>query len=394
MKQLHVIPYYDPAIEFGGVQTVCRHLVDSMVARGHHVTVLTTDVASRRNRLSNLRELVRGAEVVRVRNVSQRLVGANVYTPRHFAKALRELLPDHDIVHVHDVFNWLTVRTSRELARARTPSVLSTDGLFSFDPRRGRARMRQTLFRLFGRRVVSRFDAVHAVRPEELDGVELGIPAERMRYIANGVPYPPTTGNGDRFRARWGLANRPIVLFVGQLLPMKGVDLLTTLAQEHVGPTSPVFVFAGQRPDGPPVVPGAWSAPNVLYVGFLNGPDLADAYAAASLYVLPSYFDVMPNTLLDALAHGVPSLVTRQCLLPELGEVGAGILIESNIVVAALRLPAAARQARLVAEDGGGGAAARRSPVRADAHPRSVRSHVRRARSPTGERRRRLGPTC
>lgn len=331
MKQLHVIPYYDPATEFGGVQTVCRHLVDAMVARGHDVTVLTTDVASRRARLGALRERVRGAEVVRVRNVSQRLVAVNLYTPWRFGRTLRALLPAHEVVHVHDVFNWLTVRTSRELHRLSTPSVLSTDGLFSFDPRRGRARTRRALFRVVGKRIVSRFDLVHAVRPEELAGVDLGVPAERMRFIANGVPYPPLGGDGARFRERWQLGDRPIVLFVGQLLPMKGVELLTALAAERADGDGPLFVLVGQRPDGPPVVAGTWSAPNVVYVGFLSGSDLADAYAAASIYALPSYFDVMPNTLLDALAHGVPALATRQCLLPEIGAVGAGVLIEPTL---------------------------------------------------------------
>lgn len=330
MRQLHVIPYYDPAVEFGGVQTVCRYLVDAMVQRGHQVTVLTTDVASRRTRASCLRERVGGAEVVRVRNLSQRLVRANLYTPRGLERALAELLPRHDLVHVHDVFNWLTVVTSRMASRRGVPSVLSTDGLFDFRRERGRARTRALLFRAIGRRVVSRFDVIHAVREGEIDPAALGVRRERVRYIGNGVTWPPPlAGDGARFRARWGLGDRIVVLFVGQLLPMKGIDLLLTVARERAADASLCFVFAGQRPDQP-VVAGSWAAPNVLYVGFLTGQDLADAYAAASIYALPSYFDVMPNTALDALAHGVPCLVTRQILLPEVAE-GAGVLIDPTL---------------------------------------------------------------
>lgn len=330
MKQLHVIPYYDPAIEFGGVQTVCRHLVDAMVQRGHEVTVLATDVASRRARLPSLREHVGGAEVVRVRNWSQRLVRANLYTPRHLERALDELLPRHELVHVHDVFNWLTVVTSRAASRRGVPSVLSTDGLFSFRRERGRARTRALLFAAIGRRVVSRFDRIHAVRQGEIDPAALGIAPERVRYIANGVVWPPRpAGDGARFRQRWGLGDRVVVLFVGQLLPMKGVELLRALARERAADAQLCFVFAGQHPEQP-VTAGTWAAPNVLYVGFLGGQDLADAYAAASIYTLPSFFDVMPNTALDALAHGVPSLVTHEILLPEVGE-GAGILIEPTL---------------------------------------------------------------
>lgn len=329
MKQLHVIPYYDPAIEFGGVQTVTRHLVDAMVQRGHDVTVLTTDAASRRTRLGELRGEVRGARVVRVRNLSQRLVASNLYTPRRFAAALEELIPQHDFVHVHDVFNWLTVRTAALLSRRRVPSVLSTDGLFSFHRQRGRARTRELLFRLIGRRVLSAFDVIHAVREGEIDLDALGIAPDRVRYVPNGVPWPPPlTGDGARFRSHWKLGSSVVVLFVGQLLPMKGTELLAALAEEHRGNPDLCFVFAGQRPEGPPVAAGTWAAPNVLHVGFLAGQELADAYAGASIYALPSYFDVMPNTALDALAHGVPSLVTRQILLPEVADAGAGVVIE------------------------------------------------------------------
>lgn len=331
MKQLHVIPYYDPAVDFGGVRTVCRHLVDAMVRRGHSVTVLTTDVASRRARLQSLRERVRGAEVIRVRNLSQRLVAANLFTPWRFGRTFDALAAEHDLVHVHDVFNWLTVQVARSLRRRHVPSVLSTDGLFSFDRRRGRARTRQLLYGAFGRHVVSAFDLIHAVRPEELDCEALGLSRQRMRYIANGVPYPPPAGDGARFRARWELGERTVVLFVGQLMAMKGVDMLRALAAERAGDASLQFVFAGQTVQGAPVAAGSRPAPNVLYVGFLQGQDLADAYAAASVYALPSYFDVMPNTALDALAHGVPMLLTPQCLLPEVGEVGAGVLIEPSL---------------------------------------------------------------
>src|SRR5262249_25413013 len=100
LRQLHVIPYYDPAIDFGGVRTVCRWLAEEMVRRGHHVTILTTDVASRRARLKTLREQIHGVDVVRVRNLSQRLVGVSLYTPLGFARALGRLLPMHDVVHV------------------------------------------------------------------------------------------------------------------------------------------------------------------------------------------------------------------------------------------------------------------------------------------------------
>src|SRR6266542_4023411 len=180
-----------------------------MVQRGHQVTVLTTDVASRRSRLKVLREQLGGADIVRVRNLSQRLVGANLYTPLGFARTLGRLLPAHDLVHVHDVFNWLTVQTARAL----------------------------------GRGVLERFDLIHAVRPEEFDPEALGVPKDKLRYIANGTPFPAAVGEGTRFRQRFDLGDRMIVLFVGQLQTMKGIDLMLQLAGERRGDRELCFVF-------------------------------------------------------------------------------------------------------------------------------------------------------
>ncbi|HEV8573656.1 MAG TPA: glycosyltransferase, partial [Dehalococcoidia bacterium] len=328
IRQLHVIPYYDPATEFGGVQTVCRQLVKGMVRRGHQVTLLTTDVASRSRRLAQLRAQMDGVEIVRVRNLSQRLVKYNLFAPLSLSRTLGELLRRCDFVHVHDVFNWLTFRTLERAERLGVPSVLSTDGLLSFDRRRGRARIRELLFRILGPAAIRRCQVVHAVRESELDCAALGIPKDKMRYIPNSAPYPPPTGDPHRFRERYRLDERTIILFVGQLLPMKGTDLVLELAQTLQQRRNLCFVFVGHPyayTDEPLPV---WRASNILFTGFLSETDLADAYAAASIYTLPSHYDVMPTTVLNALAHGIPCAVSRQCQIPEIAESGAGVLIE------------------------------------------------------------------
>ncbi|MGZ3439169.1 MAG: glycosyltransferase [Polyangia bacterium] len=328
MRQLHVIPYYEPAVEFGGVQTVTRHLAEAMARRGHAVTVLTTDAASRTARFPELREVVRGVEVVRVRNASQRLVAANLYTPRGLVHALDELLPKHDLLHVHDLFNWLTYRSLAMAERAGMPTLLSTDNLLNFRGRPERVLARRLLYRLLGSASVRRATLVHAIREGEFDPDAVGIPREKIRYIPNGVTYPPADGDGARFRTRHQLGDRVIVLFVGQLLENKGATLVTRAAGRFTDRADVAFVLVGFRDPG---VDFGTLPPNVHFTGFLTGSDLADAYAAASIYVLPSYSDVMPNAALDALAYGVPSVLSRFCGLDEVESAGAGVLVDTSV---------------------------------------------------------------
>ena len=79
------------------------------------------------------------------------------------------------------------------------------------------------------------------------------MPKARLRYIANGTPFPATPGDGARFRRRLDLGERMLVLFVGQLQAMKGIELMLQLAGERRGDRELCFVFAGQRSEGPPV---------------------------------------------------------------------------------------------------------------------------------------------
>jgi glycosyltransferase involved in cell wall biosynthesis len=334
MRQLHVIPYYAPATQFGGVQTVCHRLAEAMAARGHEVTVLTTDVASRSARLAEPRSRRNGVDVVRVRNWSQALVRANLYTPRDFRRRAAELIATHDFVHVHDVFNWLTYVAIDQAARLGKPSLLSSDNLLGFHGRPARVLVRRALYRLLGRPTVARATLVQALLPGELDPDALGIAPKRIRVIHNGVALPPPPGDAARFRARYGITAPIIVLFVGQLLYGKGVDLLLAAAKTLAGRgrRDLAFVFVGYAGREWQTLAGPAPPAQVITTGFLEGEALADARAAASLYVLPSRADRTPMTALEALSYGLPSLLSRDCHMPEVASAGAGLVVDATEV--------------------------------------------------------------
>ena len=333
-RQLHVIPYYPPATEFGGVQTVCHRLCAAMAARGHAVTVLTTDVASHSARLPAALERPErrdGVDIVRVPNWSQSLVRASLYTPRDFRRQAAALIANHDFVHVHDVFTWLTYVAIDEASRQHKPSILSTDNLLGFHGRPKRVLVRRLLYRLLGRPTVARASLVQALLPGELDAAALGIAPERIRVIHNGVSMPPPAGDAARFRARFGITAPIIVLFVGQLLYGKGVDLVLAAAKSLVaaGRKDLAFVFVGSGADWTTLA-GAHPPAYVTATGFLRGDALADARAAASLYVLPSRADRTPMTALEALSYGLPSLLSRDVHMPEVATSGAGLVVAAE----------------------------------------------------------------
>jgi glycosyltransferase involved in cell wall biosynthesis len=95
-------------------------------------------------------------------------------------------------------------------------------------------------------------------------------------------------------------------------------------------PARPVFVLAGAAENRPDLAPHGL-VDNVLLTGALTEDELQDAYAAAAALVLPSFAESMPLVVLDALAFGLPVVISRACNLAEVERAGAGILVDAEL---------------------------------------------------------------
>jgi glycosyltransferase involved in cell wall biosynthesis len=104
--------------------------------------------------------------------------------------------------------------------------------------------------------------------------------------------------------------DREFVLgFVGRLSVEKNVTLLTQIQDEleHIGVTNFRFLIVGHGAEE------SWLCerlPRAEFTGVLKGEALAEAYARMDLFVFPSHTDTFGNVVLEALASGVPAIVT------------------------------------------------------------------------------------
>jgi len=96
-----------------------------------------------------------------------------------------------------------------------------------------------------------------------------------------------------------------VVAFFGRLVREKQVGLvaevfqrLTALGIPHRG------MFVG---DGPERAALEKAAPGAVFAGFLNGEDLASAYASSDIFLFPSDTETFGNVTLEAMASGLPT---------------------------------------------------------------------------------------
>ncbi|GMV06600.1 MAG: hypothetical protein AMXMBFR53_28760 [Gemmatimonadota bacterium] len=133
----------------------------------------------------------------------------------------------------------------------------------------------------------------------------------RLRIWSRGVDtelFSPAR-RSEEVRARLAPGSDRILVYVGRLAAEKRVDVVMDafpLIRERAGPGT-ALVFVG---DGPAAAGLRARAPEgVHFTGFLRGVPLAEAYAAADVFVFASDTETFGNVCLEALAAGLPAVV-------------------------------------------------------------------------------------
>lgn len=127
-----------------------------------------------------------------------------------------------------------------------------------------------------------------------------------------------------RLRTRSDSESEFVLGFVGRLSVEKNVTLLATIQQEleAMGITNFRFMIVGHGAEE------AWlreHLPRADFTGVLKGAPLSEAYANMDLFVFPSHTDTFGNVVLEAMASGVPAIVTPDggpCTIVRDGETG------------------------------------------------------------------------
>ena len=166
--------------------------------------------------------------------------------------------------------------------------------------------------------------------------VRLGAPPERVKVVPNGVdadlfPVAPR----EEARRKLGLAlDGKFVLFVGHLLPVKGIDVLVEafgqLQRRDSRPENMTLLVAGDGPlrkwvSGRVARDGLQSSVRLL--GHVSRGDVALLMNAADAVILPSRNEGCPNVVLEALCSGTPVVASRVGAVPDLLNEECGIIV-------------------------------------------------------------------
>jgi glycosyltransferase involved in cell wall biosynthesis len=350
MKILHVIHSVDP--RSGGPSHAIRELVRAQVDQGHDVSLLATTVQSAEPWLPPEQYARRigddpgfsGADVMLASAYGRR----RPWSRFSFSPQSRRWLKRHaadparrpDVVHTHGVFSHVTTSASRVARGYGIPCIIRPAGALDAGClRSGRRRLKRLFFDLLLDRDLRRAAFLHATSEAEArDLSALGM-AGKVRTVPLGVrpvSFDPSTATAPLWKRFPKLRGRRVVLFLSRVAPIKRPELLVeAVARVRRELPDLILLIAGHDAGGMAAVHDAVDRHNlrehVVFSGFLEGAEKLAAYAVASVFVLPSGHENFGVAVAEAMAHGVPVVVTEGVASHVyIDEAGCGRTVDAN----------------------------------------------------------------
>ena len=325
---LQVTPYFPPTWAYGGIPRIVDGLSRALKTRGVAVTVLTTDAFDHERRAGTPPDRDHGGvRVLTVRNASNSLAWRHqLFLPAGAARAL-DLLeqgPPVDVVHLHGHRHLLNNAALRWARPRGLPYVMTANGTLTRHERKIAVKYIWDL--MFSGPVplgAARCVAVSAA--DVAQHARAGVAPERIVRIPNGLDLGEFEALPPRgaLRARLGLGEAPLVVYLGQISPRKGVEhLIAAFAGGALGDAA--LVIGGASRDG--ALPQA--GPNVHFTGTLAGRERLELLSDADVLVYPSADEIFGLVPFEGLLCGAPVVVADDCGCGELiAQAGAGLLV-------------------------------------------------------------------
>lgn len=336
MRILIVIPSLD--LEHGGPSEGVAHLARQFAQLDIEVDLVTTStsIADRHNQVDLF-----------VKPQSDKL--RILMFPTTFSSRFRFSLPltgwifknikKYDMVLTRSVFSYPVLPTYWACQISKVPYVSTPHGMlepWAMDQKKWK---KSIYFFLFERPALKKAMAIHAVASQEAEHINSLDLKRPVFWIPNGIdtskytPLPPK----DVFIDKFNLAgHRTTILFMGRIDPKKGIDLLIHAISKIITTHKNIqLVIAGPDLTGYGTKIKRLSeelgcSHYVCFTGMIKNELKYSALATADIFILPSHSEGFSIAVLEAMAAGLPCIITRGCNFPEAGQRRAAYITDDN----------------------------------------------------------------
>lgn len=320
LRILFVTPYFLPAQYFGGPVQAVYKLGRELVKRGHEVVVFTSDAKDLDSRLNVQFSQIDGMKVYYFRNLTMFFSRVSrLFITLELNKRLKLDLPSFDVVYTSEYTTFQNILVHKFARKYQIPYVIQARGSL---PKIGRKARKWVYDALFGHRILRDSSAVIALTKAEVNQYrELGVPMDKIITIPNGIELTACSSLPPKgwFRKKAAiLENNRIILYLGRIHKIKGIDILVKAyahAKKNSSLGNAILVISGSD-DGylhelRSLVNSLNISHDVIFTGPLYGKDKIGAYQDSDVFVVPSYYEAFPNVILEAYSCSTPVIASN-----------------------------------------------------------------------------------
>lgn len=240
-----------------------------------------------------------------------------------------------EVIHLHGLWQAHTRRAARAARRYRVPYLIAAHGMAEPWALRHKAVKKKIYMNLIESRNLRHAACLHALSRPEVDHLKALAPDAPICLVPNGIDpssardLPP---RAELERERPEIVGKFNLLFLGRLHVKKGLDLLAeaiaAIARRH--PEIQLLLAGGDDGALGPFLNQALKlgiADRVTLLGHVSGEAARRVWGAADAFILPSRSEGFSMAVLEALARGLPTVITDACHFPELAQADAGIVV-------------------------------------------------------------------
>ena len=264
-----------------------------------------------------------------------------------------------EVLHTHGLWTYLSIGVPRWARKHDRPYIVSPHGMLDSWALDNSRLKKKVAVALYERRHLRRAACLHALCRSEADSIRAFGLKNPIATIPNGIEIPEGRDLSSRYSAE-----KKIMLFLGRLHPKKGLENALRAWAKIRGRESGVrgqeewqFVIAGWDQGGHEAklkqlceelglsfadVPGKQflsleassgqlSGFSVIFVGPLFGELKGQLLERANVFILPSFSEGLPMSILEAWAYELPVVMTDYCNLPEGFDAEAAIHIDTEV---------------------------------------------------------------
>lgn len=319
---LHACPLAAPGQgKSGGMNVYVRQLASALGNMGMEIDIFTREHPDVVNRIETIGPNVR---VIHIAAGDTEAHVGELYA--HLPAFLKQLNAfreeeglEYDVIHSH---YWLSSWVGRELSQAMgVPHLVTfhTLGLIKMQSRAGE--VEQPERPVVEAEVMASADRIIAFSPHERDAMArlYGADAAKVSLVPCGVDLSVFRPLDQKaVRDRLGLNGEKILLYVGRVEPLKGLDLLVETAAQMDSEDGVRVIVVGADVNGDREMDRVKLLAKerdlegqIDFVGQVDHKELPLYYNAADVCVVPSYYESFGLVALESMACGTPVVATR-----------------------------------------------------------------------------------